>query len=229
MEYNIRIKDLPTTDRPRERLAEHGPGYLSQAELLAIMIRTGSAQKSALELAREILAQFGSLRALAQASIDELCQLKGIGPAKAIQIKASFELARRLSAFSEKNKPMISSPTDVANYLMDDMSHLQREELRIVVLNTKNEVLAIPTVTVGTLNSNLSHPRETFRQAIQKNAASIIIVHNHPSGDPQPSPEDIGLTTRYVEAGKILGIEVLDHVIIGAGSFISLREEGYIS
>ncbi len=229
MEYKARIKDLPQNERPRERLAEHGPAYLSTPELLAILIRVGTPKKSALELSRELLSKFKNLRALSRASIEDICELKGIGPAKAVQIKAAFELAKRLSAVTGADRHIVTDPADVANFLMDDMGHLEREELRLVILGSRNQILAIPTITTGTLNGNLTHPRETFRQAIQKNAASVIMVHNHPSGDPTPSQEDIVLTARYVEAGKILGIDVLDHVIIGCGKFISLREEGYIN
>ncbi|OQY26445.1 MAG: hypothetical protein B6244_13520 [Candidatus Cloacimonetes bacterium 4572_55] len=229
MDYKVRIKDLPTHDRPRERLVEHGAAYLSTGELLAIILRTGSAKKSSVDLGKELLTHFGTLRGLGKASIDELCELKGIGVAKAVQIRAAFELSCRLSAYTEFDRPKVSCPADVYNFLKDDMTLLGHEELRVVILDTKNHILGIPIITVGILNSNLSHPRKTFRQAIQKNAAAIILVHNHPSGDPTPSQEDIALTKRYASAGEIIGIQVLDHVVIGAGRFISLREEGHIA
>ncbi len=228
MEYHVTIKDLPENERPRERLAKHGVASLSNSELLAIILRTGSQKRSAVHLAQEILSRFGGLRQLAQADIQELISINGIGDAKAAQIKAAFEFSRRLTAFTQSEKPRIVAPADAANLIMDDMRLLPREEMRVLILDTKSYVLAISTVTTGTLNSNLSHPRETFREAIQKNAAGIILAHNHPSGDPTPSHEDIVLTNRYVEAGKIIGIPIVDHVIIGDGKFFSLREEGYI-
>ena len=224
----MKIKDLPITERPRERLLEQGASSLSNAELIAILIRAGSLEKSAIAIGQELISQYQNLRSLARASIEDLCKTKGIGKTKAVQIYAAFELARRLTAFSESDPPSISSPEQVVKYLIDDMALLEREELRVVILNTKNQILAIPTVTTGTLNSNISHPREIFRKAIQKNASSIIMVHNHPSGDPTPSNEDISLTKRYFEAGKIIGIELWDHIIIGNRRFVSLREEGYL-
>lgn len=204
-----------------------GAQALSNAELLAILLRTGTPQETALELAQRLLSQPGGLRYLAEASLEELKEQKGIGLAKATQIKAAIELGRRLSVYSA-NRPVIQHPGDVASLLMDEMRYLDREHFRTVSLNTKNRVLAIDNVAVGSLNASLIHPREVFKGPVKRSAAAIILVHNHPSGDPSPSLEDIQVTRRLVEAGKLLGIEVLDHLILGDGSFISMKEKGLL-
>lgn len=204
-----------------------GAQALSNAELLAILLRTGNPQETALEVAQRLLSQPGGLRYLAEASLEELKGQKGIGLAKAAQIKAAIELGRRLAAFRPE-RPVIKGPADAAHLLMDEMRYLDREHFRTISLNTKNRVLAIDNVAVGSLNSSYVHPREVFKGPVRRSAAAVILVHNHPSGDPAPSLEDIQVTRRLVEAGKVLGIEVLDHLILGDGSFVSMKEKGLL-
>lgn len=220
------LKDLPPEVRPRERLVRDGERSLSDAELLAIILRTGSRDETALELAQRLLYQFGGLQGLCQCSLAELAKVKGVGMAKACQIKAAVEIGRRAFGTERSEKFVIRSPADVARLLMSEMRYLDREHLRAVLLNTRNMVVDVVTVSVGTLNASLAHPRECFKEAIRQSAAAVIFVHNHPSGDPTPSPEDVSLTRQLVEAGKLLGIEVLDHVIIGDGTYVSLKERG---
>lgn len=224
--YQVRIGDLPQHTRPRERLLSDGASALADRELLAIVLRTGTARSSALGLADEVLAKFGDLRRLAQASAEELIQLEGIGPAKAAQILAAMELGRRAQNTGFKPGVKISSPQDVSR-LLGEMADYDREHFRILLLNSKNRVMSVQTVSIGSLASAIVHPRELFKEAIRRSAAALILVHNHPSGDPAPSREDISLTTRLVNAGKLLGIEILDHIIIGRNSYCSLREQGY--
>lgn len=227
MEYRTTIKDLPGDVRPRERLATHGPQALSNIELLAILLRTGNDQETALEVAQRLLAG-GGLAFLARASVQELREsFRGVGLAKACQIKAAIELGRRVALAGDQHLT-IGSPQEVADLVMEEMRHLDREHFRAVVLGTKNQVLAVEPVSVGTLNSSLVHPREVFKAAIRHNAAALILVHNHPSGDPFPSHDDATVTTRLVEAGKILGIEILDHVVIGDRCYVSFKEQGLI-
>lgn len=205
-----------------------GPEALSAAELLAILLGTGSAEESALELANRILSGPRGLRYLAEAPLEELCGIRGVGLAKAAQIKAAVELGRRLACLGPGFSPVVRSPQQVSTLVMEEMCYLDREHFRVVLLNTKNRVLAVETVSVGSLNSSLVHPREVFKKAVQRSAAAVILVHNHPSGDPSPSSEDVEITRRLCEAGKIIGIEVLDHIIIGDHVFVSLKEKGYI-
>ncbi|NLI14600.1 MAG: DNA repair protein RadC [Peptococcaceae bacterium] len=226
--YRPTMKDLPEDMRPRERLAKEGADALSEVELLAILLGTGSRQATALDLAALIMAHFKSLRSLLGSTIEELSGIKGVGPAKACQIKAALEFARRISQYSDSPRPVIKSPEDAANLLMEEMRHFDREHFRAVLLNTKNQVIGTDKVSVGTLNSSAVHPRELFRNAIKRSAASVILVHNHPSGDPTPSREDLDITERLREAGKIIGIEVLDHIIIGDNRFISFKAKGFI-
>lgn len=227
-EYHITIKRLPEELRPRERMQAAGPEALSAAELLAIILRTGSAAESALELANRILSDPRGLRYLAEASLEELCGIKGVGLAKAAQIKAAVELGKRLACLGPSFRPTIRNPREVCTLVMEEMCYLDREHFRVVLLNTKNRVLAVETISVGSLNSSLVHPREVFKRAVQSSAAAVILVHNHPSGDPAPSPEDLEITRRLCEAGRLIGIDVLDHIIIGDHVFVSLKEKGYI-
>ncbi len=222
------IKELPEDLRPRERLVKEGAGSLSDAELLAILLRTGSKEFTALDLAAVVITKFKNLRHLVDASVEELAEIKGVGLAKACQVKAALELARRLARFTESPRPLIKSPGDAAALVMEEMRRLDREHFRVLLLNTKNRVLGVDEVSVGTLNYSAVHPREIFRRAIKRSAASVILVHNHPSGDPAPSREDIEITERLVEAGKIIGIQVLDHIIVGEKRFVSLKAEGLI-
>lgn len=227
-EYHLTIKSMPEELRPRERMLAVGASSLSSAELLAIILRTGTKDESALELAHRILLEPRGLRFLAESSIDELCSLKGVGIAKAAQIKAAVELGKRLACMGQVMRPTVRNPEEVCTLVMEEMCYLDRENFRVIFLNTKNQVLGIETISVGSLNSSLSHPREVFKRAIQKSAAAIILVHNHPSGDPTPSAEDIEITRRLCEVGKVVGIDVLDHLIIGDHVFTSLKEKRYI-
>lgn len=222
------IKELPEDLRPRERLLKEGAGSLSEVELLAILLRTGSKEATALDLAAVLMTKFKNLRCLVDASVEELGEIKGVGLAKACQIKAALELARRLARYTEAPRPLIKSPDDAAALVMEEMRCLDREHFRVLLLNTKNQVVGVDEVSVGTLNYSAVHPRELFRRAIKRSAASVILVHNHPSGDPTPSREDIEITGRLVEAGRIIGIQVLDHIIVGEKRFVSLKAEGLI-
>lgn len=222
------IKDIPADMRPREKLLRYGPGILSPQELLAIIIRTGSRDANAIQLAESILYQFKDLRGINNAGIEELCQVAhGIGKVKAAQIKAALELGRRLNQ-QDSEVVRIKSPQDVAAWVMEDLRYLQHEQFRILLLNTKNIIIAWEEISRGSLNSSIVHPREVFARAIKRSAAAIILVHNHPSGDPSPSQEDINITRRLVEVGHLVGIEVLDHLVIGDGVFFSLKEKGYV-
>ncbi|MBC8080124.1 MAG: DNA repair protein RadC [Gorillibacterium sp.] len=209
-------------------MLEHGPQSLSNAELLAILLRTGTISETAVGLAGRVLKQAGSLRSLVDMSVEEMTQVKGIGPAKALQIKAGIELGRRLARSSGADKTVIKNPGDVANLLMEDMRYLQKEHFVCLFLNTKNHVIGQETLSIGSLNASIVHPREVFLAAIKRSSASIICVHNHPSGDPTPSPEDIDMTNRLTEAGKIIGIDVLDHIVLGDQIYVSLKEKGYM-
>lgn len=226
--YHIRIADLPRELRPRERLLREGPGLLSDAELLAIILRVGNASESAVALAERVLAEAGGLRHLYDRSEEELSAIKGIGQAKIAQIKSALELGRRLASLSPELRPRITSPQDVAQRMMAHLRFSKQEHFIILLLNAKNEVIRETTISIGTLDMSVAHPREIFREAIRRSSAGILLVHNHPSGDPEPSLEDLQLTRRLVEAGRLLEIEVVDHVIIGDGRFVSLREKGLL-
>ena len=227
MTYPV-IRALPPEQRPRERMLKEGPAALSDIDLLAIMLRTGPAKTSAMELAAEMLQRFRDLRILSQASIEELSQIRGIGPVKAVQIKAALELGKRLAAMPAEERVTIRCPEDVVSLVMEDLRGLDREYFQALLLNTKNQVLVRETISIGTLNSSVVHPRELFKLAIRRSAAAVILVHNHPSGDPTPSREDILLSKRLIEAGQIIGIDVLDHLIIGDNKFASLKMKGLI-
>ncbi|MCM3785799.1 DNA repair protein RadC [Neobacillus mesonae] len=222
------LRDIPQEQRPRERMLNHGAGALSHAELLAILLRTGTKQESAIHVAQRILNEAGSLRNLVDMSVDELIQLKGIGPAKAIQLKAGIELGQRVMQTRLSDRPVIRSPRDAADLLMEQLRYLQKEHFVCLFLNTKNHVIAQETLSMGSLNASIVHPREVFRAAMKCSSASIVCAHNHPSGDPTPSPEDIQITRRLTKAGEIVGIDVLDHIIIGDGKYTSLKEQGFI-
>lgn len=221
----LTMKDLPESERPRERLIQHGPGVLSTAELLAILLRTGRRGENALHLAHRVLQTCGGLAGLARTPTHELARIPGIGLAKAAQIQAALELGRRVAAATPGERPQVRSAHD-AYLLLADMADLEQETLRVLLLDTRGRVLAIPTIYVGNVNTTLVRPAEIFREAIRRNAVSMIIAHNHPSGDSTPSPEDIALTRDLVAAGQLLGIRVLDHLIIGRGQYTSLREHG---
>ncbi len=227
-DYHLTVKELPEELRPRERLRRDGASALSNKELLAIILRTGTRSESVLDLASRLLTVHGGLRGLVSVTLDELSTLPGIGTAKAAMVRAALELGKRVSSMAPEVRPVIRSPQDVSILLMEEMRHLDREQFRTVLLNTKNQVLETEVVSVGSLSSSIVHPREVFKNPIKKSAAALILVHNHPSGDPTPSREDIEVTNRLAEAGKILGIEILDHIIIGDNKYSSLKEKGLI-
>ncbi|GBF73919.1 hypothetical protein PA598K_02244 [Paenibacillus sp. 598K] len=220
------MRDVPSEDRPRERMMQFGAEALSHTELLAILLRTGTRSESAVHLASRILQSCGSLAGLVDMSLEELTAIRGIGPAKAVQLRAGIELGRRLSREGRETRLTVRRPQDAADYLMEELRYLKKEHFICLFLNTKNQLIAQETLSVGTLNASLVHPREVFRAAIKCSSASLICVHNHPSGDPTPSPEDVALTRRLVEAGELVGIDVLDHIVIGEQQFVSLKEQG---
>ena len=225
---SLMIRDVHVADRPRERLVRQGASSLSNQELIAILLRTGTKQESVLHLANRVLNYFEQIQELKHASIEEITAVKGIGQAKAVQLLAAVELGKRLSQQKTDEKFTIRSPKDAATYLMQDMTSLNQEHFVALFLNVKNQILHKQTIFIGSLNASIVHPREIFREAVKRSAASIICAHNHPSGNPAPSTEDIDVTKRLYEAGVIMGIELLDHVIIGDHQFISLKEKGYM-
>ncbi len=227
MKKNIAIREYPSDTRPRERLFTMGSDALSDQELIAILLRTGTNEKSALHLAEDLLKK-GGLLYIAQASIEEMQKTKGIGLAKAAQLKAAVELSRRLARQLIFKKAAIKSPQDAAALLQSEMLLLDREHFKVINLDTKNQVIFIDNVSIGGLSSSIVHPREVFKLPIKRSAARLILAHNHPSGNTEPSREDIEITGRLCEAGRILGIEVVDHLIFGHNDWISLKERGYI-
>jgi DNA repair protein RadC len=220
------IRDMPLDERPRERLIRVGARAMSNAELLAITLRTGVGGENVLRLAERLLAHFDGLPGIARASLSELRTVKGIGKAKAVEIKAALELGRRLMVAVPEERPRVTSPADAANLLMGEMMLLEQEHLRLILLDTRNYVLKTPTVYKGSLNTSVIRIGELFRAAIKENAAALIVVHNHPSGDPAPSPEDVHVTRQIAKAGNLLDIELLDHIIIGRQRYASLKERG---
>jgi len=224
LEYHLRIRDLPASERPRERLRQLGAGGLSNSELLAIVLRVGSGRESAIALATRLLARWGGLVGLARASFGELCAEHGMGEAKAAQVKAALELGRRLLAAAPEERPIVRSPADVANLLLAEMALLEQEHLRVVLLSTRNHVLGVPEVYKGTVNSAQVRVADIFREAVREGCPAIVVVHNHPSGDPEPSREDVEVTRQMVLAGELLGIEVLDHLVLARAGYVSLRE-----
>ncbi len=220
------VRDLPAAERPRERLALRGPGGLSAAELIAVIWGTGSGGRSALELAEEALTRHASVGALARASDAELAGISGIGSAKAARLSAAFELGRRSMADWPVGRWTIRSPRDVADRLLPEMGRLEREELRVLSLNAKNVVQRVSHVYVGNVSASLVRVGELFRDAVRLDASGVVLVHNHPSGDPTPSPDDLHLTAEAIAAGRLLDVDVLDHVVIGHDAWISLRDRG---
>lgn len=221
------IKQLPPELRPRERLLAAGPGALSDGELLGLLFGIGNRKKTAVELAGEVISEAGSLHGLYDVSAHELMEVNGIGEAKACIILAAVELGRRIGQVRNPGRPVVSSPADVDRLLRGRIANLDRENFVAVLLNTKNEVIESPLISVGTLSSSLVHPREVFKPAVRASAASVVLAHNHPSGKVEPSREDREVTRRLVGAAEILGIEVLDHVIVGDGHF-SMKEHGVL-
>lgn len=222
--YQARIRDLPASDRPRERLRDAGPGALSNQELLAILLRTGGANESALAMAGRLLGRFDGLVGLARSGFAELCAERGLGEAKAAQVQAALELGRRLVATQPQERATVRTPGDLANLLGGEMGLLDQEELRVVLLNTRNHVLAIAPVYRGSVHTAVVRIGELFREALRQNAPALILVHNHPSGDATPSAEDVAMTRQAVQAGELLDVDVLDHVILAQGRFESMKE-----
>jgi DNA repair protein RadC len=224
----LMIRDFPEDERPRERFMRNGPQSLSNHELIAILLRTGTKEESVLQLSNRLLTQFEGLRMLKSATLEEITEIKGIGQAKAIQILAAVELGRRVSNLAFDERYVIRSPEDGAKYMMNDMRFLSQEHFVCLYLNTKNQVIHKQTIFIGSLNASIVHPREVYREALKRSAASLIALHNHPSGSPEPSREDIEVTKRLAECGKIIGVDLLDHLIIGENKFVSLKEKGYL-
>lgn len=228
MEQRIKLLDLPKNERPREKLLRYGTEVLSNSELLAILLRTGSKGENVLELCSRLIQFKGGINGLFDMNFEEIIQIKGIGPAKAAEILAIIELSKRFKTYKSGDEYKISRPYEAASYVMENMRHLKQECLRVLMLNTKNVVIFQKDVSLGSLNSSIVHPREVYNEAVKKSCASIIICHNHPSGDPTPSNEDIDVTNRLKECGKLLGIELIDHIIIGDGKYTSLKEKGIL-
>jgi len=225
-EHGLVIRDLPASERPRERLEQYGPESLSTAELLAIVLRVGSRGESAVRLAERLLSEFDGLAGIARARIPQLSALPGVGLAKAAQLQAAFELGKRLATSVDGPKAVVRGASDAAALVMEDLRHRQQECLGAIFLDTRNQVICVRILTVGTLTGSPAHPREVFREALAQGCASLIVCHNHPSGDPTPSKDDIALTARLVQVGELMGVPLLDHIVIGGGRYVSLKEAG---
>lgn len=224
------VNDLPNQERPRERLQKLGSGALSAQELLALVIGRGVSGKSVITIAQELITTFGSIKGVSEATIEELAGIKGIGAAKAAQLKASFELGKRQELEKESwyDSYDIKDPQSVVRVIRSSIRDKAKEHFKLIILNTRNRITTITNVSTGTLSASLVHPREVFKEAIRRSASSVVLAHNHPSGDPEPSEEDLRITRRLIDAGKIIGIEVLDHIIIGKNSFSSFKERGLL-
>jgi DNA repair protein RadC len=230
MEKSFTIHDLPRTERPRERLIKLGPESLSIQELLTLIISRGTPKRSAVNISQELLAKFRNLKGVSDATIEQLCEIKGIGTAKATQIKSCFEISKRLETQEKEISEdiAISSPKDAAKAAQSILKNKKKEYFLIFPLDSRNKIAKESIISIGTLTANLVHPREVFKEAISRNAVQIIVIHNHPSGNPEPSEDDLEITKRLVESGKILGIEVIDHIIVARDNFFSFKEKGLI-
>lgn len=223
----IMIRDVPVEERPRERMIELGERQLTNPELVALILRTGSVQESVLGLADRVLHEFGGFHGLADASVEEIRKVPGMGTAKACELKAAVEIGRRMAVLRPE-RPTVRSPRDLESLLFSELSSLTQEHFVVLPLDSKNKLIGLDTVHKGTLNSSLVHPREVFKAVIRRSANSFLVAHNHPSGDPHPSKEDIEVTRRLHDGSKLLGIEFLDHLIVGDGRLVSLRERGLL-
>jgi len=229
LKNSFTVHDLPLSERPRERLSKLGSEALSSQEILALILGRGTRGESVIVTAQKLLSRFGNLKNLASASVEELTQIKGIGPAKAAQIKATFELSKRLeNSSSETTKITVKSPEDVVKTARNLLKGKKREHFLVICLDTRNHLIKTSTVSIGSLDCSIVHPREVFKDAISSSAASVIFIHNHPSGDPTPSEDDIKMTKRLIEAGEIIGIEVLDHIIICDSEHLSMKAKNLV-
>ena len=229
MKDSFTVRDLPLSERPRERLLKLGSEALSAQEILALILGRGIKGESVMVTSQKLLSRFGNLKGIANASVEELSEVKGVGLAKAAQIKAALELSKRLEGDAgERQKPMVKSPEDVVNIVKSQLKGKKKEHFLVLCLDTRNRVINCRPVSIGSLDTSIVHPREVFREAVSSSAASVIFVHNHPSGDPEPSKEDVELTKRLVKSGEIIGIDVLDHIIICDRSYLSLKAKNLL-
>jgi DNA repair protein RadC len=226
--YSVRVADLPLDERPRERLRHAGPAALTPAELLAIVLGSGTAGENVLSLSKRLLAEFRDLGGLAAASLADLKKIRGIGDAKALQLVAIVELARRINAVAPETRPFVRKPEDLAALLSPQMAHLEQEEMRLVLLDTRNRLVSIETMAMGSKNAAEIRPADLFREPLRQGVYSFALAHNHPTGDPTPSGQDIAFTQQVVEMGKQLQLELVDHVVIGGEGYCSLRERGLV-
>ena len=229
MKDSFTVRDLPLNERPRERLLKLGSEALSAQEILALILGRGIKGESVMVTSQKLLSRFGNLKGIANASVEELSEIKGVGLAKAAQIKAALELSKRLEGDAgERQKPMVKSPEDVVNIVKSQLKGKKKEHFLVLCLDTRNRVINFRLVSIGSLDTSIVHPREVFKEAVSSSAASVIFVHNHPSGDPEPSKEDVELTKRLVKAGEMMGIDVLDHIIVCDRSHLSLKAKGLL-
>lgn len=229
MKKSFTIHDLPIYERPRERLQKFGAEALSAQEILALILGRGIGGESVMVTAQRLLSQFGSIKGIAGASLEELAQVRGIGLAKASQIKAAFELANRLEGYPELGKkPVVKTPDDVVSLVRGRLKGKKKEHFLALLLDTRGQLIKISEISIGSLDSSIVHPREVFKEAISASAASVVFAHNHPSGVPEPSEDDVKLTERLAETGEVMGIEVLDHIIISDNNYVSLKREGLL-
>ncbi len=227
MNKQLTIKNMPLEERPREKLIRHGSGVLTNAELLAIILRNGSKRENVLELSKNLLKE-NNLISLSRKRINALMRIFGIGQSKACQIVSCFELGRRLASFKYTRNNSINNARDVVKLFLPDMSFLKKEHFKSIFLDSRKRIIKEETIFIGSLNTSIIHPREIFQAAFEEGAAAIILLHNHPSGDPKPSDDDIEITEQLAKAGEILGIEVIDHLIIGHNRYFSFKEKGYL-
>ena len=229
MKDSFTVRDLPLSERPRERLLKLGSEALSAQEILALILGRGIKGESVMVTSQKLLSRFGNLKGIANASVEELSEIKGVGLAKAAQIKAALELSKRLEGDAgERQKPMVKSPEDVVKIVKSQLKGKKKEHFLVLCLDTRNRLINCKSVSMGSLDTSIVHPREVFKEAVSSSAASVIFVHNHPSGDPEPSKEDVELTKRLVKAGEIMGIDVLDHIVVCDRSYLSLKAKNLL-